>query len=127
MRKTYAYNSILVGFMLGLLVGVTTQSVVLGILAGLAVSIVGFVVIRLIENAIGRGVDKAAEKISEAHRRRKEQRTVENGGLRRPVATQRPALATAGANANGRCFCKRCGARLRVDALYCSSCGEAVR
>lgn len=45
MRKTYAYNSIIFGFLFGLLVGMTTKSVVLGILTGLGVSVVGFIVI----------------------------------------------------------------------------------
>lgn len=90
MRKTYAYNSIIFGFLLGLLVGVTTESVILGILAGLGVSVVGFIVIRLIENAIHKGVEKAADKISETYRRRKEQKAIENGTYRKPVTTQMP-------------------------------------
>ena len=48
MRKTYAYNSIIVGVLVGLLAWVSTENVVLGILACVGVSIVGFVIIRII-------------------------------------------------------------------------------
>ena len=49
MRKTYAYNSIIIGALLGITVGASTKNVVLGIVVGLAVSVVGFIIIKLIE------------------------------------------------------------------------------
>ena len=73
MRKTYAYNSIVIGVLVGLLAWVSTDNMILGILACIGVSIVGFVVIRLIENAIGKGVDAAANAASKAIQRRREQ------------------------------------------------------
>ena len=57
MRKTYAYNSIIIGVLIGLLAWASTENVVLGVLACVGVSIIGFVIIRLIEQAIGKGVD----------------------------------------------------------------------
>lgn len=150
MRKTYAYNSIIFGFLLGLLVGVTSESVILGILAGLGVSVVGFIVIRLIENAIHKGVEKAADKISETYRRRKEQKAIENGTYRKPVTTQMPVrTATAFAPAapmpmrnapafaqrmpapavkpaTESCFCVHCGAALEGVSRFCSVCGKPV-
>ena len=73
MRKTYAYNSIIIGVLVGLLAWVSTENVVLGILACIGVSIVGFVIIRLIEKAIGKGVDAAADAAAKAYRKHKEQ------------------------------------------------------
>jgi Na+/melibiose symporter-like transporter len=64
MRKTYAYNSIFIGFLLALVVYVSTESAVLGILTLLGVSIGGFVLIRALENAMYRGADKAADAIT---------------------------------------------------------------
>ena len=61
MRKTYAYNSIIIGFLIGLLVAVQTDKIVLGILAGLGVAVVGFVLIRLLEKGIAKGVDKGVD------------------------------------------------------------------
>ena len=73
MRKTYAYNSIIFGVLLGLLAWASTKNVVLGVLACVGVSIVGFVIIRLIEKAIGKGVDAAADAVAKAYRKHKEQ------------------------------------------------------
>lgn len=128
MRKTYAYNSIIFGFLFGLLVGMTTKSVVLGILTGLGVSVVGFIVIRLIENAIHKGVEKAADKISEAHQRRKEQKAIENGTYQKTVTTQMPvrtAPATAKPAAK-RSFCMHCGAEQDGVSRCCPVCGKPV-
>lgn len=73
MGKTYAYNSIIIGVLVGLLAWASTKSVVLGVLACVGVSIVGFVIIRLIEQAIGKGVDAAADAAAKAYRKHKEQ------------------------------------------------------
>ena len=73
MRKTYAYNSIIIGVLVGLLAWASTENVVLGVLACVGVSIVGFVIIRLIEQAISKGVDAAADAAAKASRKHKEQ------------------------------------------------------
>lgn len=78
MRKTYAYNSIIIGVLVGLLAWASTESVALGILACVGVSIVGFVIIRVIEKAIGKGVDAAVDATARAYKRRKEQREDRN-------------------------------------------------
>lgn len=72
MRKTYAYNAIIIGVLVGLLVYVSAENLVLGILACLGISIVGFVLIRFIENAIGKGVDTAVDAASKAIQNRKQ-------------------------------------------------------
>ena len=76
MRKTYAYNSIIIGVLVGLLVGLSTENVVLGVLACVGISIVGFVVIKFIENALGAAIDKGVDAAAKAYEDRKNQ----NGG-----------------------------------------------
>ena len=71
MRKTYAHNSIIIGFLVGLLVALQTESIVLGALSCIAVSVVGFILIRLLENAVDKGVDAVADKTEQAIRSRK--------------------------------------------------------
>lgn len=93
MRRTYAYNSITIGFLVGMLVYASTNSGGLAALACAAVSVVGFIVIRLIENAISRGVDKAADKVSDAWRRRQIQRSAATSGFH-PAVTRMPAAET---------------------------------
>ena len=70
-RKTYAYNSIIIGILVGILAYVSTENIVLGILALLGVSIVGFVVIKLLENALYKGADMAADAAAKAIQNRK--------------------------------------------------------
>ena len=72
MRKTYAYNSIIIGVLLGLLVYVSTENVILAVAACLAASVVGFIIIRLIENVLYKGVDKAADAVSKAWQKHKD-------------------------------------------------------
>ena len=55
MRKTYAYNGIILGVLLGIVAGAYTDSVVLGVIAAIGASVVCFLVIRAMENAISRG------------------------------------------------------------------------
>lgn len=62
MRKTYAPNAIVIGVLIGLLVAVKVN-MVLGVIAGLAVSILGWVLIRTFENALYRAGDAAEDAI----------------------------------------------------------------
>ena len=72
MKKTYAYNSIILGMLVGLLVWVSADNIVLGILACIGVSVVGFIIIRFIEKAIGKGVDAAVGAAQRAYQNHKE-------------------------------------------------------
>ena len=64
MRKTYAYNGITIGLLLGLAVGVSTENMMLGILAAIGASVVCFLLIRGLENLMYKGTEKAAEAIT---------------------------------------------------------------
>jgi hypothetical protein len=78
-RKTYAYNSITIGILVAFLVYLSSKSIVLTILAGLGVAVVGFFLIRMLENAAYKGVDKAAEKVSQAYQNHKAQKAAQAG------------------------------------------------
>ena len=65
MKKTYAPSSIIFGFLIGMLVWVSVNPV-LGVLAGIAVCVVGWWLIRLLERTIDKGVDAAGKAISKA-------------------------------------------------------------
>ena len=89
MRRTYAYNSITIGTLVGILVVVSTENLALGIIALLAVSVVGFIVIRLIENALYAGMNKAVDAAVDAYGRHKAKK-----------ACAQPAQSSAEAGAN---------------------------
>lgn len=75
MRRTYAHNSFIIGGLIGIWVTIKA-GLFLGILTGLAVSIIGYFLIRALENAISDGVDKGVDAISNAiHDRKKEKDT----------------------------------------------------
>ena len=71
MRKTYAYNGITLGIIFGIAAWAATSNGAVGIAVAIGGSIVCFLVIRAIENAIYKGADKASEaitrKLDEAH------------------------------------------------------------
>ena len=73
MRKTYAYNSVIIGSLLGILIWAETESIVLGVLAAIAVTIIGFIVIRLLENILSAGADKAADAVGDAVRKHRQE------------------------------------------------------
>lgn len=62
MRRTYAPNAIIIGVLIGFLVAVKAN-VVLGILAGLGVSVLGWVLIRAFENVMYKAGDAAEDAI----------------------------------------------------------------
>ena len=132
MRKTYAYNSIIFGILLGLLVYVSSKSAALGILTLIGVSVLGFIIIRFIENAISKGVDKAADKISEAYQHRKEQKAIENGTYVNPETTQMPDKATTQFPQKEESeeiktkYCGYCGAKINAESKFCPACGKSV-
>lgn len=74
MRKTYAYNSIIFGVLIGILVWASTENVFLGILACIGISVVGFVLIRIIEKAIYKGTNAAINAATNAYQKHKEQK-----------------------------------------------------
>lgn len=77
MRKTYAYNAIAIGAVVGLLIWAYMENVALAIVAAVGISIVGFVAIRFIEKAIEAGVDAAADAAAKAYRKHKEKKESE--------------------------------------------------
>ena len=74
MRRTFAYNGIIIGILVGLLIGVAAKSAAVMIIAMIGISILAFAIIRLFENAVSAGVDKAASAIEDKINERKNNR-----------------------------------------------------
>ena len=130
MKRTYAYNSIIVGFFIGLWVWASSKSEVFGIAAGLAVAVIGFFIIRMFENAVDRAATKAGEKAEEAWQRRKERKAIENGSYVKPETTQMPTkqttqFPTSPSEQNTK-RCPTCGAVLKREAKFCPACGSSA-
>lgn len=78
MRGTYAYNSIIFGLLLGLW-AMVKAGIVIGIIVAIAVSVVGFFIIRTFENAIFDGVERGVDAVSNAMRDRKKEKEGKSG------------------------------------------------
>ena len=70
MRKTYAYNSIIIGFLVGMIVGIKAGTVP-GILVGIVVAVVGFFLIRALERLLYRGEEAAIDAIKRSIKEKK--------------------------------------------------------
>lgn len=72
MRKTYAYNGITLGILFGIAAWAATSNGAVGIAVAIGGSIVCFLIIKAIENAIYKGAEKAGEaitrKLDESHK-----------------------------------------------------------
>ncbi len=77
-RKTYAPNAIIIGFLVGLLVYVSTENIVLTALAAIGVSVVGWIAISWIEKLISRGIDAGAAAIQKSIQNKKENKENNN-------------------------------------------------
>ena len=104
MRKTYAYNSIIIGVLLGMLVGIKAGTV-LGIIVGIAVSVVGFFIIRAIENVLYKGADAAEQAIKTAIKNKKEEKAQIEAEMK---------------------TCPNCGSKQNKDAAFCRNCGSKL-
>ncbi len=69
MRKTWAHNGIFVGILIGILVYAWTSSIILCLLAAVAVSVVCFKLIRALENVLYKGADKVVGQLNARHDR----------------------------------------------------------
>ena len=63
-RKTFAYNSIIIGALLGMLVWAYTENTALGIAAAVVISVAGFFAIRGLEHALDIGSQAAADALA---------------------------------------------------------------
>ncbi|MBQ1553785.1 MAG: zinc ribbon domain-containing protein [Clostridia bacterium] len=129
MRKTYAYNGIIIGFLIGLYFGVKTRKLVVGIVVGLLVSVAAFVIIKVIENAVNKGADKLTDKAQEALQKRKEQKAIENGSVQ-PQAPAQPLTQFPGRSegeaAPQQRVCPNCGQPADAEDVFCKSCGGKI-
>lgn len=102
MRKTYAYNSIIFGVLIGILFVVKGQTA-LGIILGIVITVGGFILIRAIENALYKGANAAGQAVVNAVNKKKEQTRVKNN------------------------ICPKCGAAIDDETVFCQNCGEKIR
>ena len=64
MRRTYTQYSVVFGFLIGLLVFLKTN-IVLGVIAGLAVSVIAYILIKALEDGLDAAGHILIDKISE--------------------------------------------------------------
>lgn len=112
MRKTWAHNGIFVGILIGILVYAWTSSIILCLLAAVAVSVVCFKLIRALENVLYKGADKVVGQLNARHDRLAAEKNAAQNG------TQNPAASPAGWP------CAGCGSVNQAGSKFCIYCGK---
>ena len=102
MRKTYAYNSIIFGVLIGMLFVVKGQTA-LGIILGIVITVGGFILIRAIENALYKGANAAGQAVVNAVKKKKEQKA--------PMQN----------------ICPQCGTAITDEDAFCENCGNKLK
>ena len=104
--RTYAYNGIILGILFGMAAGAYTESIPIGVIVAILGSVICFLIIRFLENLLGRGIDKATDAVANQFAKRGQKSTLQSGNLAdrfqsstpsQPITTQTSA------------FCTKCG------------------
>ena len=70
-RKTYAHNSVILGLLVALYIWASSGKTALAIAAFIAISVIGFLLIRAAEKALYKGADKAVDAVADAIKKKK--------------------------------------------------------
>lgn len=131
MRRTYAYNSIYFGLLFGAAIGVMTNSVALGIISGIIITVIFFMLIRAMENAISKKTDKfvssITRKLDEKHLKNVQtQQAADNVQSQQPVNDVQTRQSENNEVIDCELVCPKCGTKLDEECLFCPNCGNAV-
>ena len=122
--RTYAYNGIILGILSGMAAGAYTESAPIGVIVAILGSVVCFLIIRFLENLLGRGIDKATDAVANQFAKRGQKSTPQSGNLAnrfQPSAPSQPGATQTSA------FCTKCGAALKPGSTFCVKCGAPVK
>ncbi len=122
--RTYAYNGIILGILFGMAAGAYTNSAPIGVIAAILGSVVCFLIIRFLENLLGRGIDKATDAVANQFAKRGKKNAPQSGNLAdrfQASELSQPTIAQAGA------FCAQCGAEVKPGSIFCGKCGAELK
>ena len=77
--RTYAYNGIILGILFGMAAGAYTESIPIGVIVAILGSVICFLIIRFLENLLGRGIDKATDAVANQFAKRGQKSTLQSG------------------------------------------------
>ncbi len=109
MRRTYAYNGIFIGVILGFAAAVFANNIVVGIIVAIVASVLCFLAIRGLENLLNKGMDKAEQaiknKIDEKNRAKAQEVPIVDAGTK---------------------LCPYCGSEVSEGDKFCLKCGKPL-
>ena len=107
-KKTYAPNGVVIGTLLGLLIWAKTKSSVAGVVGAIIISIVLYIGIKALEDALGKGAAKAGD-VLQREFDEKHQNTSND------VKMSTDAV-----------YCQHCGTENPIGTNFCRSCGKEI-
>lgn len=122
--RTYAYNGIILGVLFGMAAGAYTESVPIGVIVAILGSVVCFLVIRFLENMLGKGIDKATDAVANQFAKRGKKSAPPSGNLADRFQSSTPSQSTA---AQTGAFCTKCGAAVKPGSAFCTKCGAELK
>ena len=122
--RTYAYNGIILGILFGMAAALYTDSIPIGIVVAVLGSVICFLIIRFLENLLGRGIDKATDAVANQFAKRSQKSTPQSGNLADRFQTSAPSHPTA---TQTGVFCTKCGAAVKPGSTFCVKCGAELK
>lgn len=122
--RTYAYNGIILGILFGMAAGAYMESVPIGVIVAILGSVICFLIIRFLENLLGRGIDKATDAVANQFAKRSKKSAPPSGNLADRFQSSTPPQSTA---TQTGAFCTKCGAAVKPGSTFCVKCGAELK
>ena len=104
--------------------GAYTESIPIGVIVAILGSIVCFLVIRFLENMLGKGIDKATDAVANQFAKRSQKNEPASGNLADRFQASVPSQPTA---TQAGAFCTKCGAAVKPGSAFCTKCGAELK
>ena len=122
--RTYAYNGIILGILFGMAAGAYTESIPIGVIVAILGSVICFLIIRFLENLLGRGIDKATDAVANQFAKRGQKSTLQSGNLADRFQSSTPSQPITTQTST---FCTKCGAAVKPGSTFCVKCGAELK
>lgn len=115
---------IILGVLFDMAKEAVTNSVPICVIVAILGSVVCFLVIRFLENMLGKGIDKATDTVANQFAKRSQKNEPASGNLADRFQTSNSSQPTA---TQAGAFCTKCGAEVKPGSVFCAKCGAELK